>query len=55
MRMLLPESMVISGRKERSGLMYETFTELATVEELVVSNLRMSQINKIIKQFWEPT
>lgn len=44
-----------SGRKERSRLMYEASTESATVEELVVSDLRISQMNKIIKSFWEPT
>lgn len=55
MRMLLAKNMLISGEKERDGLMWKTSTGSATVGELVVPDLRISQVDTIFKLFWEPT
>lgn len=55
MRMLPVKYMVISGEKERDGLMRKASTGSATVGELVVPDLRISQVDTIFKLFWEPT
>lgn len=55
MRTLLAKNMVVSGEKERDGLVWKASTGSAMVGELVVPDLRISQVDTIFKLFWEPT